>query len=92
VYQTAVKTTQLGQSGLEITHITVAGITAVSGSSFTVSTFAGEKVTVKETSSTVYDKGTSSSAATAVTKGQARPGARQGQQRARVRRCCCATR
>jgi hypothetical protein len=45
-------------------------VAAVSGSSFTVSTPAGEKVTVKETSSTVYDKGTSTSKASAVTKGK----------------------
>jgi hypothetical protein len=48
----------------------VGTVTGVSGSGFTVSTPAGEKVTVKETSSTVYDKGTSRSAASAVTKGK----------------------
>jgi hypothetical protein len=48
----------------------VGTVTGVSGSSFTVSTPAGEKVTVKETSSTVYDKGTSTSKASAVTKGK----------------------
>jgi hypothetical protein len=48
----------------------VGTVTGVSGSSFTVSTPAGEKVTVKETSSTVYDKGTSTSTASAVTKGK----------------------
>jgi hypothetical protein len=48
----------------------VGTVTAVSGSSFTVSTPAGQKVSVKETGSTVYDKGTSTSAASAVTKGQ----------------------
>ena len=48
----------------------VGTVTGVSASSFTVSTPAGEKVTVKETSSTVYDKGTSKSAASAVTKGK----------------------
>jgi hypothetical protein len=48
----------------------VGKVTGVSGSSFTVSTPAGEKVTVKESSSTVYDKGTSASAASAVTKGK----------------------
>ena len=48
----------------------VGTVTAVSGSGFTVSTPAGEKVTVNETSSTVYDKGTSKSAASAVTKGK----------------------
>jgi Domain of unknown function (DUF5666) len=47
----------------------VGTVTGVSGSSFTVSTPAGEKVTVKESSSTLYDKGTSTSAASAVTKG-----------------------
>jgi hypothetical protein len=48
----------------------VGKVTAVSGSSFTVSTPTGEKVTVKESSSTVYDKGTSKSTASAVTKGK----------------------
>jgi hypothetical protein len=50
----------------------VGKVTAVSGSSFTVSTPAGEKVTVKETSSTTYDKGTSTATATAsaVSKGK----------------------
>jgi hypothetical protein len=48
----------------------VGKVTGVSASSFTVSTPAGEKVTVKETSSTVYDKGTSTSAASAVGKGR----------------------
>src|ERR1700760_4800104 len=47
----------------------VGKVTEVSGSSFTVSTPAGEKVAMKETSSTVYDKGTSTSSASAVTKG-----------------------
>ena len=48
----------------------VGKVTGVSGSSFTVSTPTGEKVTVKKTSSTVYDKGTSRSSASAVTKGK----------------------
>jgi hypothetical protein len=48
----------------------VGKVTGVSASSFTVSTPAGEKVTVKETSSTVYDKGASRSAASAVAKGK----------------------
>jgi hypothetical protein len=47
----------------------VGKVTGVSASTFTVSTPAGERVTVKETSSTVYDKGTSRSVASAVTKG-----------------------
>jgi hypothetical protein len=42
----------------------------VSASSFTVSTPTAEKVTVKKTSSTVYDKGTKKSVASAVTKGK----------------------
>jgi hypothetical protein len=42
----------------------------VSGSSFTVSTPTGGKVTVKESSSTVYDEGTTKSTASAVTKGK----------------------
>jgi hypothetical protein len=45
-------------------------VTGVSGSSFTVSTPTAEKVTVKETSSTVYDKSTKKSGASAVTKGK----------------------
>jgi hypothetical protein len=48
----------------------VGTVTGVSASSFTVSTPTGEKVTVKEASSTVYDKGTSTSAASAVTNGK----------------------
>jgi ribosomal protein L18E len=48
----------------------VGTVTGVSGSSFTVSTPRGEKVTVKKTSSTVYDKGTVASSASAVTKGE----------------------
>jgi hypothetical protein len=48
----------------------VGTVTGTSASSFTVSTPAGEKVTVNETSTTVYDKGTSTSAASAVTKGK----------------------
>jgi hypothetical protein len=48
----------------------VGKVTGVSASSFTVSTPTGEKVTVKETSSTVYNKRTSTSAASAVTKGK----------------------
>jgi hypothetical protein len=48
----------------------VGKVTGVSGSSFTVSTPTGEKVTVKETSSTVFDRGTSTSAASAVSKGR----------------------
>jgi hypothetical protein len=41
----------------------------VSASGFTVSTPTGEKLTVKESSSTAYDKGTIGSAASAVTEG-----------------------
>jgi hypothetical protein len=48
----------------------VGKVTAVSTSSFTVSTPTGEKVTIKKTSSTVYDKGTKKSAASAVSKGK----------------------
>jgi cytochrome c-type biogenesis protein CcmE len=42
----------------------------VSTSGFTVSTPTGERVTVKETSATVYDKGTTTSAPNAVSKGK----------------------
>ena len=45
-------------------------VSGVSSSSFTLSTPTGEKVTVKESSSTVYDEGTSSAAASAVTQGK----------------------
>jgi hypothetical protein len=48
----------------------VGTVTVVSTSSFTVSTPTGEKVTVKKTSSTVYDEGTKKSVASAVTKGK----------------------
>jgi hypothetical protein len=48
---------------------TVGTVNGKSTSSFTVSTPTGEKVTVKQTSSTVYDKGTTKAAASAVTKG-----------------------
>jgi hypothetical protein len=48
----------------------VGQVTGVSASSFTVSTPTGGKVTVKKTSSTVYDTGASTSAASAVTKGK----------------------
>ncbi len=48
---------------------TVGTVASVSASSFTVSTPTGEKVTVKQTSSTVFEKGTSKAAASAVTKG-----------------------
>ncbi len=45
-------------------------VTSVSTSGFTLTTSAGEKVTVKETSSTAYRKGTKSTSASAVTKGE----------------------
>jgi Domain of unknown function (DUF5666) len=45
-------------------------VDSVSGSSFTISTSAGQKVTVDETSSTTYEKGTSSTSASAVTTGE----------------------
>jgi hypothetical protein len=48
----------------------VGTVSSVSTSSFTVSTSAGEKVTVKKASSTTYRQGTSSSSASAVTKGK----------------------
>jgi hypothetical protein len=48
----------------------VGTVSSVSTSSFTVSTSAGQKVTVKKTSSTTYRKGTSSTSATAVAKGK----------------------
>ena len=45
-------------------------VDSVSKSSFTMTTSAGQKVTVDEKSSTTYEKGTSSTSAKAVTKGQ----------------------
>ena len=42
---------------------------SVTGSSFTLTTSAGQKVTIDEASSTTYEKGTSSSSASAVTSG-----------------------
>ncbi|MCW2967567.1 MAG: hypothetical protein JWM71_1339 [Solirubrobacteraceae bacterium] len=47
----------------------VGTVSSVPTSSFTVSTSAGQKVTVKETSSTTYRKRSGSSSASAVTKG-----------------------
>ncbi|HEX3815256.1 MAG TPA: hypothetical protein VHX59_20670 [Mycobacteriales bacterium] len=44
-------------------------MSTVSTSGFTLSTSAGEKVTVKDSSATTYAKGTSSATASAVTKG-----------------------
>jgi hypothetical protein len=45
-------------------------VSSVSASGFGLLTSAGEKVTVKETSATTYNKGTSSASASAVTKGK----------------------
>jgi hypothetical protein len=45
-------------------------VTSVSASGFTLTTSAGQKVTVKKTSSTAYRKGTKSASASAVTTGQ----------------------
>jgi hypothetical protein len=47
----------------------VGTVGSVSTSSFTVTTSAGQKMTVKKASSTTYKKGTSSASASAVTKG-----------------------
>jgi hypothetical protein len=48
----------------------VGNVSSVSTSSFTVSTSAGQKVTVKKTSSTTYRNGTSPASASSVTKGR----------------------
>ena len=48
----------------------VGTVSAVSTSSFTLSTSGGQKVTVNEASSTTYEKGASSAAASAVTTGE----------------------
>ena len=45
-------------------------VESVSTSSFTISTSAGQKVTVKEASSTAYQKGTGSTSASAIFKGE----------------------
>jgi membrane-bound inhibitor of C-type lysozyme len=47
----------------------VGTITSVSSSGFTLTTAAGEKVTIKEASSTTYEKGTSTATSAAVTTG-----------------------
>jgi hypothetical protein len=49
---------------------TVGTVSGVSKSSFTVSTSAGQKVTVHRASSTKYKKGTSSTSASAIRKGE----------------------
>jgi hypothetical protein len=62
-----------GGSGARSTNAaggSVGTVTGVSSSGFTVSTPRGEKVTVRETSSTVHDTGTAASSASAVTKGK----------------------
>jgi Domain of unknown function (DUF5666) len=45
-------------------------VTSVSTSGFTITTPAGQKVTVKEASSTTYEKGTSPASASAITAGE----------------------
>jgi hypothetical protein len=45
-------------------------VSSVTSSGFTLTTSAGEKVTVKEASSTTYEKGTSPATASAVTTGE----------------------
>ncbi|HEY1516530.1 MAG TPA: DUF559 domain-containing protein [Solirubrobacteraceae bacterium] len=45
-------------------------VSSVSTSGFTLSTSTGEKVTIKETSSTKYEKGTTAASKSAVTKGK----------------------
>jgi hypothetical protein len=45
-------------------------ITSVSSSEFTLTTSTGEKVTIKEVSSTTYEKGTSTATSAAVTTGE----------------------
>ncbi len=45
-------------------------VSSVSTSGFVLSTSAGESVTVRETSSTTYEKGTNSASASVVTKGR----------------------
>src|SRR2546423_5399225 len=45
-------------------------VASVSTSGFTISTSAGQKVTVDEAPSTIYQKGTSSTSASAITTGE----------------------
>jgi membrane-bound inhibitor of C-type lysozyme len=45
-------------------------VDSVSATGFTITTSAGQKVTIKKTSSTKYEKGTSSISAAAITKGK----------------------
>ena len=49
---------------------TAGTVTGVSSSGFTVETWADEKATINETSSTTYEKGTSRATASAVTTGE----------------------
>jgi membrane-bound inhibitor of C-type lysozyme len=49
---------------------TIGTVSSVSSSGFTVKTSAGEKATVKQASSTTYEKGTSAATASAVTTGE----------------------
>jgi hypothetical protein len=49
---------------------TVGTVDSVSGSTFTVSTATGQKVTVNEASSTTYQQGTTSASASAITTGE----------------------
>jgi hypothetical protein len=68
-------TTQTAKAGPNARSAPAAGgvvgkVSSVSKSSFTVSTSAGQKVTVKKASSTTYRKGTRSTSASAVRKGK----------------------
>jgi hypothetical protein len=45
-------------------------VDSVSGSGFTITTSAGQKVSINEASSTTYENGTSSTSASAISKGQ----------------------
>jgi hypothetical protein len=49
---------------------TVGTVSSVSSSGFTLTTATGQKVTIKEASSTIYEKGTSAATVSAVTTGQ----------------------
>ena len=49
---------------------TVGTVSSVSSSGFTLTTATGQKVTIKEASSTTYEKGTSATAVSAVTTGE----------------------
>jgi hypothetical protein len=74
---TAAQTTHSGAAGGgsnarsgPATGGSIGTVSSVSASGFDLLTSAGEKVTIKETSSTTYEKGTTTASRSAVTKGE----------------------